>query len=260
MNVLDEKQMGEYNQSIQNIIKKFKITNDPVLLKGSASLKSHKYIGDFDLLSIITKDVEPKYLFNKLTNILKYVNDNNNLYFTEIKIQNNMGVKFRYYPGDKFEYDKFETQIKNIDFLKIDLVLYYENRFIELSIIYYFNNKEEDENEFIRTMYENIKELKQDKNYFKVLKKYFLIAKTKKDHNKLLQLVGIFNGHIGKLYQDKSNLEALELVNKYYKDDLTEKRILNNLRNLGLKANIQEIESKINDLSNIINDKVKNFI
>jgi hypothetical protein len=55
-------------------------------------------------------------------------------------------------------------------------------------------------------------------------------------------------------------LEALKTVSENYKDELTQRKILVNLKELKIPANIKLIEKYIDDLQNTINKEVKKYI
>jgi signal peptidase I len=174
--------------------------------------------------------------------------------------------KYKYYKGDILNYDKFTKEIKNLNYLKIDFIYFFENRFIEISIIYQFDiidfdkDNPKDIKKQIKLFQDDIKELKEDKKYFKILKRYFSINRLLKNNKKLLELNKILNSSSGALYQKKSNLEALKTVSENYKDELTQRKILVNLKELKIPANIKLIEKYIDDLQNTINKEVKKYI
>ena len=58
--------------------------------------------------------------------------------------------------------------------------------------------------------------------------------------------VSAFNSELGKLYEKVCNLQAIEVLHKYYKDDKTLQRIDKNLELLSETFNIKTIHRKIN--------------
>jgi hypothetical protein len=266
MDIQEVKKPNEFDKGLKNIINKFKLGNNRIILNGSASLKSQKYFSDYDLFSPIENEIRSPKLYEDIKKILKYIDENPDLYFVELKIQNNLDQKYKYYKGDILNYDKFTKEIKNLNYLKIDLIYFFENRFIEISIIYQFDIIDFDEDnpkdikKQIKLFQDDIKELKEDKKYFKILKRYFSINRLLKNNKKLLELNKILNSSSGALYQKKSNLEALKTVSENYKDELTQRKILVNLKELKIPANIKLIEKYIDDLQNTINKEVKKYI
>jgi hypothetical protein len=125
------------------------------------------------------------------------------------------------------------------------------NIFIEASCNYNFNKKPQSDEELKKELEQNITELKKDNNYFKVLKKLYLLSLSKNDTNKIELLKSFFNSDIGSIYKNISNINAIKIVQKYYNDALTKKRIETNLINLNYPQNYQK---EFNKNYKIIND------
>ena len=99
--------------------------------------------------------------------------------------------------------------------VKLDVVAYVENsRFTDFSIIYLFRNKGKPINDV--EMGDEELAVKQDivfylasRNYFKVAKRMFSIAKRRDDVPMLKKLNGLLNGDLGRLYSIVSDLGTL---------------------------------------------------
>ena len=261
MDILEEKGKSEYDTKLKDVINIFKFKNFPIELKGSAGLKSQKYFSDYDLLSKINESVFPKEVYEFLINMFKKVELNENLYFVEMKIQNKLGDKFKYFPNDDLSFKKFNEQFKNNKFIKVDFILYNKNRFIEISIIYLFDSDNYTTEDFIKDMERDIKEYYDEGNYFKVLKRQFKIEQAKNNREKAVKLTKILNSELGRLYQHKSNLEAiLRVLESYPNDDFIKKKSLVNLQELKIEPNLNLVKKLITELNTKINNEVKKKI
>jgi hypothetical protein len=237
MEVTERKQIP---QSLYPYVKVLKFSpKSPIKLMGSSGLKSQQYFSDYDLFSTVDKtDCEKIYrrLLTILKNTSKWVQNplgNPEMYFIEFKLQTKDGKKLRRL--DKFKL--FCEYFKNVDFIKLDFVIRLENRFIELSIIYSFGKQDKIE-DYKSSLNKDIRELMKEGKYYKVLKRIFSMrAKEPKNPDRdrrLIQLTRFFNSEYGKMYQDVSNLRAIETLSKQYKDELTKRKIEQNLKDLKL--------------------------
>lgn len=236
MDILEPKPKSEFDKSVLNIISRLKFRDNPVDFKGSSSLKSQKYFSDYDLYTNIIKKVGAEVAYSTFYKILQSVFVDDYVYFIEFKVEDKKGQKYKWFPNEPFDKDEFFKLFRDINFAKLDLILWANNRFIELSIIYNFI-EEEDENEEIENIKSDINDLKKEKNYFKILKRLFSIFRIKKNNEMLLYLTEVFNSPLGEDYQKLSNLEAIRKVMKEYDDELTKKRIELNLKEINVPKN-----------------------
>lgn len=255
MDILEKKSKTEFDSKVLNVVKKLQFKNFPVDFKGSSSLKSQIYFSDYDLMTNIVGKVSQDEAYRVFYKILQNVLNDSDTYFEEFKIEDKKGNKYRWFPNETFDKDEFIKVYKEIDFAKLDIILWIENRFVEMSIIYQFSDKELSKEEYIKGLNEDINELKKEGNNFKILKRKFNIFKVERNKEKLLFLTVVFNSELGALYQKLSNLEAIKKVSEDYKDKLTKDRI---------KLNLKEIKSKsINEISKIkneLNKKTKDIV
>jgi hypothetical protein len=108
-----------------------------------------------------------------------------------------------------------EEALKSPTIVKLDVVAYVENsRFTDFSIIYLFKNKGKPINNVI--MLDEQDAVKQDivyylanRNYFKVAKRMFSLARMKGDDKTLLKLNDMLNSDLGRLYSIISDLGTL---------------------------------------------------
>ena len=131
MNVLQKK--IKLNDQVMKALNLIKFKHSIIKLNGTASLQAMKYFSDYDFTSIIKRDFKPKTICDEFVKIL---NDKmNGLYFIELKIEYKNGKKKKLYHSSELRLSMF----KNIDFVKIDYIVCYNNTLKELTIMYMFN-------------------------------------------------------------------------------------------------------------------------
>lgn len=249
MDILEPKTNIHIHDKVRNIMKQLEMFNEPIFLKGSASLQSQRYFSDYDLLTNINiKD--SRKVFNEFIRIFSKILSND-VYLVEFKIQTKDGYKIRWHTLRDFDFDKFNQVFKNIEFCKIDLILMIDKEFIELSCIYQFNELPTED--YLKSIIEDIKELENDKLYYKILKRKFTIYKSLGDNENLLRLSNIFNSSLGQKYKLLSNLEAIKKILEITDDDATIKKVILNLKEMGQEPNIKLINKNIKELKNFIN-------
>ena len=198
MNVLHEKR--KLNDRIHDIVKKLKFKNSKINLTGSASLQSQRYFSDYDFNSVVKISYKPSTIYKEFKNILV----NQELYFVEFKIEYLDGTKQKIFDLSKLKKNMF----KNINFVKIDYVLWFDYHFKELSIVYIFHGSKYGIDE-VKKDYE---ELIQEGNNYKALKRLFGLYKITNNKKEAVKLTKFFNSSFGKLYEVNSNLKTLLMM------------------------------------------------
>ena len=239
MDVVHEKR--KLNSYINDIIKKIKFKNYKINLAGSAKLQSQRYFSDYDFNSMIKRKYKPITIYNEFVKILSC----GDLYFIEFKIEYLDGTKKKIQDTSKLN----KSMLKNINYVKIDYVLWFDYHFKELSIIYIFNQT----NFSIEDIKQDYEEFVKDGNYFKALKRLFSIYKIKKNKIEAVKLTKFFNSKYGKLYELNSKLKTLLLI----PDDDVRKKI--NLKFLKLNPDI-DIKKEISKNDLILNNEGKKYL
>jgi len=238
---------------------------------GSSSLKNIRYNSDFDLADFYNnKQVNIKRIVRYFQSIYKKLNSNNSYsYITDFKCGLNsddtplkwtkkevLNNKKLLISGDFITLDE-AIQQKSV--IKIDVISYINNRFIEISENYYIklNGKSNyDESELTDSII--LKSLKQDElnevkddNYNKALKRKFsyLFLKNKNDP-KLKQLEQFFNSDIGILNKTRSDLDVLILLLEKVKD-INIDQILNAVDSITFQNSYNLIKDFTNDFNKI---------
>ena len=265
MDIVEQKPPSFYDDELKKIIKFLTFKKNKVELKGSSSLKSQRYFSDYDLFSVVQKEDYADF-FTFITKLIQKIEakEYGDVFFIELKIQLKNGRKIRFYTERKrsqlIEKKVFDKVFNKIDFIKIDLIVRIENKFTEVSCIYSFTNDNSTKEDYIKSLEADIKELKKEKKYYKILKRVFNIKKAEGDKSELVKLTKIFNSELGKEYQLISNLEALQLLLTYYQDEDTIKKIKINLKDLKLPNNIGKIDNFISEKSKKLNTQAKRLL
>lgn len=216
MDVIQKKPPQQYTDELKKLIKLFTYKNNKLELKGSASLSSQQYFSDYDLFCILVspdKDDFYKFISQLVT---KEVRD---LWFIELKLQTKTKKKVRYYPTQKLEKSEFDAVWPTLDFVKVDFVARIDSYFTEISVIYSLQKDPPTTEDYIRSLQEDIKELRKEKKYYKILKRQFNIHKARDEKSDMVRLSKVFNSDLGKDYQLISRLEAMKLVLAHYQQD-----------------------------------------
>lgn len=263
MDITEKKKSSDLDDNIKDIMDILKFKYDKLKIIGSSSLKSLKYFSDYDFKADIKYNYSDKEIYDEIKGILRNIFDNPNLYFVEMKIQNKEH-KYKWFIGDTINYDDFIKKIKNMDYIKIDLLAYINFEFVTISVNYNFKydkNKED----IIKKLNNDIKELIKEKRYFKILKRIYSISKINNDNNNVLYLTKIFNSDIGYKYKLLNVIGTLFDVIKYYKKEPQIKKkieiVLSNYKlpqtDKLLKKEYEKLNSEVNMFGKNIYDKIK---
>jgi hypothetical protein len=147
--------------------------------------------------------------------------------------------------------------------IRLDVVADTDGRFLEIISMYDFghNYVEISDNDFIDGLIADYKEQIGKHNYFKAIKRIFLIMKVKDKKNKMIKkLIDYLNTPIGLLYRLKSDLETtLLVINKnnldYIKESLSSFDIKNFMINIKQRTK-KQIEMYIKKQIIVINEEL----
>ena len=240
---------------------------------GSSNLKNFRYNSDFDLANFVDNDknisikkivdyfqsiyktFDKKPINNYITDFKCGIDSNNEpLHWTKKDVLNNKKLLLNK------SYITLEEAIQQKSTIKIDVISYINNTFIEISENYYirinnnsnFNEKELNETNIINSIKESEKEEIDDNNYNKALKRQFSWRYAKnKDDPKLKELEQFFNSNIGILNKTRSDLDVLILLLEKVKD-INIDQILN-------AVDIMKFNISYNTIKDYTNDFIKIF-
>jgi hypothetical protein len=153
--------------------------------------------------------------------------------------------------------------------IKLDILAWIDGEFVEMTNLFEFMvgnkplNFEEDSN-IVKSIKEDIIYYYDERNYIKMLKRIFTVAKIRGDKNIINKLVNIFNSGLGRLYQVSSNLEnIINLIEKLNNTNLEKirEKIINYLQELKSRmGNIYEFEIPLKFYDEIDKiSKIKDF-
>lgn len=218
---------------IVDIINKLKFKDEPVMLQGSAKYSSQQNPSDIDLFSQISEKIPLPSIYTEIKKILKKTNNSRTFYFIELKVQNVDESKTKFNDEKDFTKTAFLRAVDNLDYIKLDYVIYLDNIFTELSIIYSFADKDTDPNP-LKALQDEVAEYKKEGNLYKALKRTFSIYNIQGNKPEMVRLTRLFNSSIGQLYAQNSNLKAIKLLLEHYKDEETKRRAELNMKDIGL--------------------------
>lgn len=252
-------------------------------VEGSANINKIVNYGDIDLLDIAKNKHTPEEILKHFIGVFEDIKKYDDVVITDFKCGKHKGSALRWtYDDLKKGSNKgvsFFDALKMESTIKLDVVANMDGRFLEITTVYDFghNYKEISTEEFIEGLIEDYKtNIKEKNNYFKALKRVFLIMKVKNKKNKMLKkLIDFFNQPIGLLYRLKSDLETtLLVINKFSIDDvknnldfikeqLSSFDLKNHLINIK-KKNKNQLEKNITKQIEIVNEylnkEVKAFV
>jgi len=227
MNVLAPRAPQSFEDEVKSVYKALEPPNAVLQLKGSASLASQRYFSDYDFFCNV--DSRPTLRF--INSIRAKLDKIPYVYPIEVKIETHDGKKYRYYKRDPIK-----SLPKNVKLIKVDIVVNINFIFTEVSCIYSFTQEKMTSGEYIDSLKEEIEGLKDEGNFYKVLKRLFSIYKIRDEPAKLVALTRYFNGQTGLDYQRVSNYNALKLVGEHYDSPELRTRMASNFKSLDLST------------------------
>lgn len=243
------------------LVKAFTVNDRRPRLIGTAGLKSQLYTGDYDFTTDIS-DLPRDVVFTGLNDVVARIASDENMYFVEMKIQSNAGKKERIYRGAEFSHTFFgKIPFDDIDFIKVDVVFRKEvsNEFFDASCMFGMGKEEMGEDaddERLKELEQDFGELVSEGRYFKALKRLFSMMRIKNDEPETsIQLVKLFNSDVGRLYQNTSQLKAVQTL-KWEMDKSLKLRVSTFLQaKLAMKGSITRarVENTIKNNEKIIN-------
>ena len=256
MDIANKKPQSLIPSFIKDLIKSLKIEKIKIELLGTASLDSQYYYSDFDLYSDISKIKDLRTVYTNLNRIFNL--KDNNIYFKEFKVQLINGEKYKFHELPV----SINKSIKraDVDYVKSDYIVFVDNQFTDVSLIYNLNPLKKSKEEIIELIRNDQKEFYDMGKYYKSLKRYFSILNLQGKKDDMVKLtIALFNTKYGKQYKICSNLGTIiDLINKYgtNRKDINDK-IKANLRlfKLPINMSIKDMEEYIKRESAIFNKK-----
>jgi hypothetical protein len=277
--MIDYFQERDINANIKKLKEVFNIISLTRKYKviGSSNLKNIRYNSDYDLANFynnkkpninkivkyfqsIYKTFDKKSSYSFITDFKVGLNTNNEpLKWTKKEVKENKKILL------DGSYITLDDAIQQKSTIKIDVISYINNTFIEISENYYiklgnisnFDENEISENKIIDSIKKSEKEEIQDNNYNKALKRNFSwrYAKNKKD-KKLIKLVNFFNSSVGILNKCRSDLDVLILLLEK-NIPVKNSQLLSAIDNIKFNCSYNTIEDYTNDFLRLETIKTK---
>jgi hypothetical protein len=250
-------------------------------LIGSNANNKLKYVTDYDLQEhVIIKNVsEYEKILNRFQVIFKTANESDNLYITDMKAGIFNTLPIRWNKEDIMNGFK-QIDTKHVEFVntlysknntvKLDLIAYVNNEYVEFSCNYYFSQYNIKDSVIFLSLMVDIRKYYLEKKLMKMLKR-IMSYRTMKNEN-INNLVSFFNSKAGLLYQLQHKIDViLLLLEKYSSINKTNilnaatvifKELPNNINvpiinKTNIITKLQTVQLK---LSNEINNLVIDFI
>ena len=248
------------NPFLKQLMTLFKFKKYKVQLLGSSSLEYvNKYASDYDFYTNIHLEKKIDSVYDFLNKVLS-INDEN-IYFIELKFQLLNGEKIKFKTLDNLVLPAINRD--EIDFIKIDYIIYNNYEFKETSIIYDLNKEVKTKEAIIKTLQNDINEFFKEGHIYKALKRVFSLFSLYDDKKMMVKLSYLFNDDTyGKLYQMQNNLKTiLEMRKRYGDNKLVVQKIIANFQKIGLPVmNNTQLKDRIKMIENEINDEALNYI
>lgn len=279
-----------YNDAITNTFDMMRISTRQKLV-GSAAVLGNVITNDYDLNEIVS-GLRLEKICKMFQSKFEKMHANPTVWIVDFKSGEYNHEPIRWDMKDmRRGYKVFgSSHVKLVDCLvqentktKLDVVLLINNRFIEISELYYmriggksnFTENDFDTSKILNDLHDDMKELIDEKNYFKALKREYRILSIMNKRDKRLHVLDdLFNGKYGYLYYAISQLKTLIImkqqtfrsvdkstflrVQQNIKDDIS--RILNYpyaISCLNDTCTVDSIERIITYLNNYLNYRIQ---
>jgi hypothetical protein len=252
------------DSSLYSYIEVLQYKGDPPQLLGTGGNASQNYPSDYDFFTKITTNETKQGAYAEFMRMVKDFRNRKDMYFIEFKVQDKDGEKIKFNSvNDLVEgqnnFDKYFNE--DIDYCKWDFVLYKEQRFVELSMIYVFNKDPLDYDKLKLSLSNDFMDMVKEGKYYKSLKRLFALLKLEEPVKRqdLIKISKLFNSATGVLYQKNSELKAMKLLMEYNKEPLTLKRIKLSFKDLGF-TNLDQLDDIIRAYDKLINEEGYKFL
>jgi hypothetical protein len=244
---------------------------------GSSNLKNIRYNSDFDLADFYNSS---KPTIKKIVKYFQFIyrildSKSSYSYITDFKCGLNLDGEALKWTKEEVKQNKkqlldgnyitLDEAIQQKSTIKIDVISYINNTFIEISENYYikmgsisnFDESELDETKILDSIKQSELDEVKDKNYNKALKRRFsyLYIKNKND-KKLIKLVEFFNSSVGILNKARSDLDVLILLLELNKPILL-KQYISSIDNIKFQTSYNTLIELTDDFLNLQNIKNK---
>jgi len=207
---------------IQKYINIITIPNTKVIPVGSGVSKIQKFPSDFDIMNIIDKPISTDelitFFIDEIKKIVQLINSDNKIFYSDFKAG---GIHWDKNEILNSDYQKLANACKTIEVIKIDIIVPYGKRYVEMSTFYILKSNSGfvnvDENYFSNFKKSLLKDVEFYKSIkpLKAIKRLWSFSKISKDYDTMDKLEKIINSNISIFSQINADIETLEImVNK----------------------------------------------
>lgn len=278
-----ERDINSYVKKLRDVLNIISLSSKYKVI-GSSNIKNILYNSDYDVdgfydnskgsvkkivkyFQYIFRTLDSKRSYSFITDFKCGINDNGEaLKWTKEEVMKN---RKRYIDNDLDErYITLDEAIQQESLIKLDVISYINNTFVEISEKYYiklngkanFNESNVNINKIITDLKENEKREVKDNNYNKALKRNFSWRSIKNRNDlKLKKLLDFFNSSVGILNKARSDLDVLILLLETNKPVLM-KQLLSALDNMKFQTSYNTIEDLTNDFIRLEKIKSKKML
>jgi len=274
-----ERDINSYVKKLRDVLDIISLSSKYKVI-GSSNIKNILYNSDYDVdgfydnskgsinkivkyFQYIFRTLDSKRSYSYITDFKCGINiDNTPLKWTKDEVRNNKKLLL------DNRYITLGEAIQQKSLIKLDVVSYINNTFVEISEKYYIKLKGEsnvdnsniDVNNIINDLKENEAGEVNDNNYNKALKRNFSWRSIKNRNDpKLKKLLEFFNSSVGILNKARSDLDVLILLLEKQKPVLM-KHLLNALDNMKFQTSYNTIEDLTNDFVKLEKIKSKKML
>ena len=220
-----KKSRDQFPDKIKDIFKLISFSNldEKPQIMGSNAMHGMKYGADYDLYEIVyTSKKENQFktfVYDHFKKICKLIKSKKNIYFIDFKCGEDKNKPIRWTPNEVLKNkEKFMNSLGDKSRIKIDIIAWVDNKFIEFSNIYSFrytngrliNEKSDDAENIQSSLIQDIKDYHKDDQFLKCLKRLYVLYNIQDKNTD--KLVDLFNSNIGHMYRIKSDFSTMELL------------------------------------------------
>lgn len=271
----DKKSPSVFPEEVKHAINLLSIPHSHVSIVGTSSSKLTPYFGDIDIYNKVDFKATRKEAVKTFELFIKsripLIQMTNDLYFSDFKCGEHEGNGIHWTQQEILNGTTRHTSLEQAigqhnHVIKIDVLIIYGNRIIELTVFYdlYYHGENLNGDGFsIKTVEESLKKdidhyTGEEPNHFKAIKRYYsLLRITGKANDKDIKFISdILSSNAGLVSQNIAILEGLELVldnpQKFSVDLQDLINIVENIQfNLQSTGEVLINESVVSQLSNI---------
>lgn len=221
--MLKKKPDDAHHQTARDVFQMLSFHQDHPILMGSSGLKDIDHPADFDLFEVVYSDTDlnnfKTTVKNGLMKLGRRIKDADDVYFIAFKAKGDTWTLQQLVDGDRLQ-----SILDEKSMIKVDVAAWIGSRFVPFSNVFEFRfsygrgiNREKETRESIESLMEDVAKFKRDGQYWKALKRLFVVATIGKKTSTVTYLKRTFNSDLGKLAKITSDLDTARQVWDRYK-------------------------------------------